>query len=63
MEYTWKLIIALFPAILIIAVWYFLFFRRHKSFQQDYLNEMKAQTEKLERIAKALEHKNGTDVK
>lgn len=36
--------------------------RKHKGYQQQYLEIIKTQNENLERIAKALEQKNGTDV-
>ncbi len=60
------LIVAILPAVIIVGI--FAWFlknhgKNHQNFQLKYLDAMKAQNENLERIAKALEQKNGTDVK
>ncbi|MBK9586849.1 MAG: hypothetical protein KA099_07060 [Alphaproteobacteria bacterium] len=65
MEIAKDLFIAVLPALLIIGV--FWFFRKDTNqlgnYRAECLKAMKAQNENLERIAKALEQKNGTDVK
>ncbi|MCB1681206.1 MAG: hypothetical protein KDI61_03000 [Alphaproteobacteria bacterium] len=65
MEIAKDLFIAVLPVFIILGV--FWFFRKDGNqlgiYRADYLKVMKAQNENLERIAKALEHKNGTDVK
>ncbi|MCB1590899.1 MAG: hypothetical protein KDI90_00470 [Alphaproteobacteria bacterium] len=61
MEVFVNLVICFLPIAAVIFV-YSVFMKKHGVRQERYIELMKVQNENLERIAKALEQKNGTDV-